>query len=73
MYTSLASLNVTELLRPAPEGERVNSLVVPAVPEPQPDYETMRRLASGGQIVSSDDDEHFRQHADSGRRQSQAR
>jgi hypothetical protein len=57
MLRPLGSLRVTELLKPAPQGERVNPLVIRAVPEPQPDYEAMHRLAKGAPPASSPHDE----------------
>jgi hypothetical protein len=41
---SIASLKITEILRPKSEGEPVNGHIVPAVHEPAPDYEAMRKL-----------------------------
>ena len=47
MLASLASLTLTEILRPKAAGEPVNSHVIPSKTEPAPDYDAMRRLASG--------------------------
>jgi hypothetical protein len=41
---SIASLKITEILRPKSEGEPVNGHIIPAVYEPAPDYEAMRQL-----------------------------
>lgn len=44
---SFGSTDFSEVFKPKPIGEPVNSHVVPAVPEPQPDYEAMQRLING--------------------------
>lgn len=60
MLNSLANLTLTEVLRPKPQGEPVNSHVVPAVREPYPDYEAMNRLVATPRLMpkSSDVREH---------------
>ncbi len=52
MFTNIGSLDVTVLLNPKPQGEYVNSHIVPDVREPSPDYEAMRRLVSAGDPVA---------------------
>lgn len=42
------NIDFTEMFTPKPIGETVNSHVVPAVPEPRPDYDAMQRLIEGG-------------------------
>ena len=44
----LGSTDFTEIFKPKPVGEKVNSHVVPAVAEPKPDYDAMQRLIDGG-------------------------
>ena len=44
MFRSIAETDLANLARPREIGERVNSNVSRAVPEPRPDYEAMRRL-----------------------------
>jgi hypothetical protein len=46
---AFGSADFTELFRPKPVGEKVNTHVVPAVPEPKPDYAAMQRLIDGGE------------------------
>ena len=48
---SLASVDLAELVRPKPQGERVNSHVTFVVREPAPDFEAMRRLVSTPVVV----------------------
>jgi hypothetical protein len=45
----------TELFRPKPVGERINAHVVPAVPEPKPDYAAMQRLIESGEKLATDE------------------
>ena len=46
MLHSLATLTLTELLRPRSQGEPINRHVLAAVQEPLPDFEAMNRLAT---------------------------
>lgn len=46
MMRSLAAVDLVDLVRPKPQGERVNSHVIQVVREPVPDFEAMRRLVS---------------------------
>lgn len=45
---AFGSTDFTEVFRPKPVGESVNVHVVPAVPEPRPDYDAMQRLIDSG-------------------------
>jgi hypothetical protein len=45
-FPSVASMNLTDLLRPKAQGAQVNSHVLPATRDPVPDYEAMRRLVA---------------------------
>ena len=53
MLDSIASLTITELLRPRLHGEQVNTTVTQAVREPSPDYEAMRRLVDNSRAMPS--------------------
>ncbi len=55
---AIASTDLLEALRPQTRGEPVNVHVVPAVKEPEPDFDEMQRIIQGPQEVS--DDEHKR-------------
>ena len=55
---AVASTDLREALRPQPRGEPVNMHVVPAVKEPEPDFDEMQRIIQGPQEVS--DDKHGR-------------
>jgi hypothetical protein len=44
---ALGNIDLSELLRRRPAGEPVNTHVVEATPEPQPDFEAMRKLVHG--------------------------
>ena len=52
---AFGSTDFTELFRPKPVGERVNAHVVPAVPEPKPDYAAMQRLIESGEKLAGSD------------------
>ena len=53
MFDVVANIKLSDLLRERTHGELVNAHIVPAQPEPQPDFEAMRRAIHGG--VESDD------------------
>lgn len=44
----LGNTDFSEVFRPRPVGEPINVHVVPAIPEPAPDYAAMQRLIEGG-------------------------
>lgn len=52
MYQSVATLDLSEILKPKSVGEPVNNHVVLAVREPAPDYEAMRRLVANPDAVT---------------------
>lgn len=45
--SGLASIKLSEVLRPKSEGQQVNVHVVESAKEPQPDFAAMQRLISG--------------------------
>jgi hypothetical protein len=53
-YDGLAALKVSDLTRPTSAGETVNAHVVPAVREPAPDFDAMRRVIEGQGAQSQD-------------------
>ena len=57
MIDHIASLTISDLLKPKPQGEYVNGHVVQAAREPSPDYEAMRRVVSPAPVVPNQKDE----------------
>jgi hypothetical protein len=53
VFDSIASVRISDLLRPKSMGERVKANVVQPVQEPIPDYEAMNRLVSSPDSVRS--------------------
>ncbi len=52
---AIASTDLLKALRPQTRGEPVNVHVVPAVKEPEPDFDKMQRIIQGPQEVSNDE------------------
>ena len=52
---AVAAIKISDVLRPKGGGETpVNTHVVTRPPEPEPDYEAMRRVVAGGEDVDDE-------------------